>query len=78
MKDVQLALFIVNVLDDADGISPEAYDALFKFARTKRYTDDDFDLLLSNVMSRIESHGNRFFLQEDDAHDFRKTLTDGE
>lgn len=56
MNNLQLRLFVIAVLDDGNGISREAFGHL---------TELNTDGSLNDIMERVESAEERFYLPED-------------
>lgn len=53
--------YVTSTLDEQNGISPDAYDALIALMQLNR----DFAQEMHDVVNKIDSHGNRYFLLED-------------
>lgn len=53
--------YVTSTLDDQNGISIDAYDALIALMQLNR----DFAQEMHDVVNKIDSHGNRYFLLEE-------------
>lgn len=53
--------YITSTLDEQNGISKDAYDALIALMQVNR----EFAQEMHDVVNKIDSHGNRYFLLED-------------
>lgn len=61
-----LKQYIVATLDEPNGISKEAHNALINLMQVNR----DFAQEMHDVVSQIDSHGNRYFLLEQNEEEF--------
>lgn len=53
--------YVTSTLDEQNGISKDSYDALIALMQVNR----DFAQEMHDVVDKIDSHGNRYFLLED-------------
>ena len=53
--------YVTSTLDEQNGISKDAYDALISLMQVNR----EFAQEMHDVVNKIDSHGNRFFLLEE-------------
>ena len=58
--------YVVATLDEPNGISKEAYSSLINLMQVNR----DFAQEMHDVVDKIDSHGNRYFLLEDNEEEF--------
>jgi hypothetical protein len=53
--------YVTSTLDEPNGISKDAYEVLIALMQVNR----DFAQEMHEVVDKIDSHGNRYFLLED-------------
>jgi hypothetical protein len=53
--------YVTSTLDEPNGISKDAYEVLIALMQVNR----DFAQEMHGVVDKIDSHGNRYFLLED-------------
>lgn len=53
--------YVTSTLDEQNGISKDAYDVLIALMQVNR----DFAQEMHDVVDKIDSHGNRYFLLEE-------------
>lgn len=53
--------YVTSTLDEQNGISKDAYDVLIALMQINR----EFAQEMHNVVDKIDSHGNRYFLLEE-------------
>lgn len=53
--------YVTSTLDEQNGISKDAYDALIALMQVNR----EFAQEMHDVVNKIDSHGNRYFLLEE-------------
>jgi len=58
--------YVVATLDEPNGISKEAYSSLINLMQVNR----DFAQEMHDVVDKIDSHDNRYFLLEDNEEEF--------
>jgi hypothetical protein len=57
--------YVTSTLDEQNGISKDAYDALIALMQVNR----EFAQEMHDVVNKIDSHGNRYFLLEESAEE---------
>lgn len=57
--------YVVYTLDEQNGISKEAYSALISLMQVDR----EFAQEMHDIVHKIDSHGDRYFLLEEDFED---------
>jgi hypothetical protein len=57
--------YVISTLDEPNGISKEAYDVLILLMQVNR----DFAQEMHDVVDKIDSHNNRYFLLEENELD---------
>lgn len=53
--------YVTSTLDEPNGISKEAYNILISLMQTER----DFAQEMHDIVGKIDSHNNRYFLLEE-------------